>query len=675
MASIVSSCTHKAPKVEVSMAQKSTDVETDALIRYEYKDGELIGQCDIAMKSFKKNMDTWRAAYQTKKGDPAGLLKFEEIMADFGDTLLPLAFMGSVSTVADVRDESANCEADASVMLNEVFTNRSNFEIINSVKTENPDEARLLKETRFAFEMNGMSLNDENLKKFKALKDRLSQLSVQFGQNLNNDTSTVTFSEKELAGAKADFLARLQKDAQGNYIVTTKSPDYIHIMENVSVAETRKKMVYAYNNRQAQANTAILQEATKLRAEMGQLMGAPTYADYALREKMARDSKTVFEFLNGLKARLASKNKSDLKALAGFKEKALKDSSPLAIWDIPYVSNQMKIQKYKLDEDLVREYFPANYVVEQTFDIYSQVLGVTFRQVPKAPVWAANVNLYEVSDKATKKVIAYFYADLIPREGKYGHAAAFPLRSGRLLNNDNTYQKPISAIVANFTPAAPGKPILLSHDEVETYFHEFGHIMHQILTKAKYASLSGTNVKGDFVEAPSQMLENWVWQKDILTKMSQHYQNPKKKLPTELIERLQRLRLFNSGIQYTRQLVFGMFDMNIHTNPKLDVTEEYAKVHLELTGLPVVEGTHFPANFGHMMGGYSAGYYGYLWSKVYAEDMFSVFLAKGVLNSQVGAKYRKEILESGNMRDPSELIRSFLGRTPNNRAFFRSLGL
>jgi Zn-dependent oligopeptidase len=515
-----------------------------------------------------------------------------------------------------------------------------------------------------------------DLKKYKALKDRLSQLSVQFGQNLNNDVSTVAFSEAELKGAKADFLARLKKDTAGNYIATTKAPDYLAVMENVVIAETRKKMMFAYNNRQAEANTAILQEATKLRADIGKLMGYPTYADYALREKMAGNSKAVFDFLNGLKDKLAAKNKSDLKTLAQFKAQVLKDKSPLEIWDVPYLTNLLKIQKYNVDQEVVRQYFPAQYVVDQTLDVYSQLLGVNFRQIKGAPVWAEQVELYEVTDRASKQVVAYFYADLIPREGKYGHAAAFPLISGRnLIYEDGSYQKPVASIVANFTPAAPGKPVLLSHNEVETFFHEFGHIMHQVLTKAKFGSLSGSNVKGDFVEAPSQMLENWVWQKEILKKMSQNYQDPKKKLPDDLIARLQKIKMFNSGVQYTRQLVFGLFDMNIHTHPNLDITQEYADVHLELTGLKALEGTHFPATFGHMMGGYSAGYYGYLWSKVFAEDMFSVFLAKGILNPKVGMKYRTQILESGNMRDPMDLIKGFLGREPNNKAFFKSLGL
>lgn len=672
---VINSCAHKGSNIDRSLVLRYPNAESEALIRYDYKEGELTTLCEGASNNLKKQIEAWRNENKSNGTESKGLLSFENIIANFGDELAPLAFMGSVSTDAKIREESSKCEAASSVVTNEIFTNRANYEILKSSKPSNPEEERLLKETLFTFEMNGMKLNDDELKKYKTLKDRLSQLAVDFGQNLNNDVSSILLSEQELKGVKSDFLARLKKDAKGSYIVTTKSPDYIHVMENAIHSETRKKMLFAYNNRQSTTNTPILQEATKIRAEIGQLMGYPTYADYSLREKMAGNSKTVFDFLNGLKDKLSAKNKSDLKALEIFKSKTLKDISPLMAWDIPYVSNQLKIKKYDVDEDAIRQYFPAKHVVDQILDIYSQLLGVSFRRIENALVWAPQVDLYEVTDKTTKKVVAYFYADLIPREGKYGHAAAFPLKSGRVLESDGTYQKPIASIVANFTPASPGKPVLLSHDEVETFFHEFGHIMHQVLTKAKYASLSGSNVKGDYVEAPSQMLENWVWQKEILLKMSKNYLDPKKKMPLDLISKLQKIRNFNSGIQYTRQLVFGLFDMNIHTNPKLDVTEEFGKVYFELTSLKALEGSHFPATFGHMMGGYSAGYYGYLWSKVFAEDMFSIFQKKGILSPAVGMKYRQQILEPGNMKDPLELIKGFLGREPNNKAFFKSLGI
>lgn len=678
---IVAACSHKPTESKLSMSERimgrTIAVDSEPLIRSNYKEGEINDLCQQYLSEVKNRLNNWKVKYSVTTQASQALLDFEELTADFSDNITPLIFMSYVSKSPKLRDEATQCKEKSYKLNNEIFTTRDYYKILKEVKVASSHERRLLKETMMLFEMNGMNLSEDDLNKYKILVDRFTQLSVQFDQNLNGDNSNVIFSEAELSGVKEDFLKRLEKDKQKNYIVTTKTPDYIHVMENASNAETRKKMLFAYNNRQADKNTPLLQEAIQVRDSIGKLMGFETYADYSLRDKMAGNKKVVFDFLNGLKAKLATKNKKEIATLVAFKKKELNDSSPLVSWDMAYVSNQLKLKKYQLDENEVRDYFPAQHVVKTTMDIYSQLLGVEFRHVKSAPAWAEQVDLFEVADSETKKIIAYFYADLIPREGKYGHAAAFTLINGRSVkdSNANAYNIPVASIVANFSPSSPGKPSLLAHREIEVFFHEFGHIMHAILTRAPYASLSGTSVKQDFVEAPSQMLENWVWDNDIIQKMSQHYLDPKKQIPTQLINKMQKLKFFNAGIQNTRQLALGLFDMTIHTNPKVDVTQVYAEIQTDLTGFAPLEGTHFPATFGHLMHGYAAGYYGYLWSKVYAEDMFSEFEKKGTMNNTLGKKYRQEILEKGNMEDPMVLIKNFLGREPNNKAFFKSLGL
>jgi thimet oligopeptidase len=270
-------------------------------------------------------------------------------------------------------------------------------------------------------------------------------------------------------------------------------------------------------------------------------------------------------------------------------------------------------------------------------------------------------------------LIVYFYTDFIPREGKYNHAAAFPLISGRKFS-DGTYSYPVSSIVANFTKPANGKPSLLTHDEVVTVFHEFGHIMHQTLTRAPYASLSGSSVAQDFVEAPSQMLENWVWNPKILGMLGGHYQDHSKKLPPELLKQMIKARDFNQGMFYTKQLLYGLFDMDLHTQPgPVDATKIFDHLYLSIVGQQPLEGGHFAAGFGHLMGGYDAGYYGYLWSEVYAQDMFSKFPQSDLTDAGMGARYRAVILEHGNMQDAIVLLKDFLGREPNTKAFFKKL--
>jgi thimet oligopeptidase len=281
--------------------------------------------------------------------------------------------------------------------------------------------------------------------------------------------------------------------------------------------------------------------------------------------------------------------------------------------------------------------------------------------------------LYEIIDKAGREHLAYFYADLFPREGKFSHAAAFPLYPGHRDSNGG-YHRPVSAIVANLTKPAANKPSLLQHSEVETLFHEFGHILHMSLTRADFARFSGASTEWDFVEAPSQIMEEWCWRPEVLQTFARHYRTGEP-IPEQLVADLVRARHLNVALHTLRQISFGVFDMGLHgpgDHSDLDVIHERA----ESVGLlPAHEGTFFPASFGHLLGGYDAGYYGYLWSKVYGLDMFSRFKEEGVTNPEVGRRYRREILEPGGSLDGDQLLRNFLGREPSNAAFLQHLGI
>ena len=444
--------------------------------------------------------------------------------------------------------------------------------------------------------------------------------------------------------------------------------------ECAKLPEARHRMQSAYENRAAEKNTKLLTEAVSLRQKIATLLHFKTWADYKTEDRMAKNAKTVWDFLNSLRGKLAIKNQQDLSHLLKLKKEMEPGADHLNAWDGTYYSNQLKKKEFSVDDEEVREYFPSDRVVQKMFEIYSELLGVKFVPVSDAITWAPNVKLYEIHDKADNHFIANFFTDFVPRDGKYGHAAAFTLRPGRMVNGE--YRTPISAIVANFNPPANGKPSLLSHDEVETVFHEFGHIMHQTLTKAPYATLSGSSVAQDFVEAPSQMLENWVWDPSILKEISGLYKDPTQKIPDPLLKQLVKTHYFNLGYFYTRQLLFAIFDMTLHTSSEVpDPTELYKKLYKELTTINPLPDTHFPAGFGHLMGGYDAGYYGYLWSDVYAQDMFTVFEKAGLLNPKVGGRYRKIILEEGDVYPADKLIAEFLGRKPNNKAFFKHLGI
>ena len=644
------------------------------LIRSDYAEGEVTRLCAEAVQKAQKSLDQIAAIPAADRNIQKTLIALETTLAVLSDEITPLTFMGYVNTNEKIAAEGSKCEETTGQFNVTVTTRRDLYNAILGQKPENADQARLLEKTLEGFELNGLKLDDKKLAKVKKLKTELTTLETQFSTNLNNDKSSVIFSAEELKGVPESILGRLQKTKDGKIEVTTKTTDTFPVLENADNSETRKKMLTAYLTRGGDQNLKLLKQATELRAQTAKELGYETWADYKMVNRMAKNKKAVMDFLDSLKGKLAQRNAADLAGLLKFKKELDPKAEKLEQWDIAYLTYQLKKRDYQLDNEKIREYFPADVVVKGMFEVYSKMLGVKFKEMKSAPVWAEGVKLYQIRNKADDQLIGYFFADFFPRPGKYGHAAAFTLISGRKLA-DGSYLPPISSIVANLTAPSPGKPSLMDHEEVTTVFHEFGHIMHQTLTKAPYASLSGANVAWDFVEAPSQMLENWVWSSQILSMLSSHYKTHEK-LPAGLQKKMLAARDFNQGVNYTRQLLFGLYDMDLHTHDgSLEPNPLYEKLYRQIVGIEPLPGGKFPASFGHLMGGYDAGYYGYLWSEVYAQDMFSQFPAKNLTSASVGGKYRKTILEQGNMKEPMDLLRDFLGRDPKTDAFFKKLGL
>ena len=646
-----------------------------ALIRSEYAPGELSQLCDQAIADAQKQIDAIAAMNPKARTFDNVALAMETELADYSDRTSPLVFMGQVSTNEKISAEGSSCEEKVGLFAVNVFTRKDLYAAYKSVKPRNKQEKRLYSETLRSFEKNGLALSDAKLSEVRELKKQLAVLEAQFSKNLNTDSSSADFTQEELSGVSDDFLGRQTKLPNGNYRVTTKQSNFLYMRETVKSEATRKRMTEAVFNRAAKENIPLLEQAIGIRQKLAGLLGYKTWADYRVSDRMAKNSKTIWAFLNGLRSKLKKRYNKDIALLLAAKKKDDPSAKELNLWDVYYYENVLKKSTYSVDQEEVRNYFPADVVVKGMFDVYSTLLGVNFVEVPqaKAQAWHESVKLYEIRDSKTNGLIAYFFADFFPRQGKYGHAAAFPLIAGRKLANGK-YSIPVASIVANFTPPSKDKPSLLSHDEVETVFHEFGHIMHQTLTRAPYASLSGSSVSQDFVEAPSQMLENWVWQPEVLAKISGRYDNLSQKLPEDLRKKMIAARDFNKGFFYTRQLYLGMIDMEYATRAgKIDANALHSEVYKTVLGLPEVKNTAYMASFGHLMGGYDAGYYGYLWSEVYAEDMFTQFEGKNILSSKLGGRYRSVILEQGNMKDAAVLLEEFLGRKANNKAFFKRL--
>jgi Zn-dependent oligopeptidase len=388
---------------------------------------------------------------------------------------------------------------------------------------------------------------------------------------------------------------------------------------------------------------------------------------------MAKTPAAVRDFLTDLGAKVTAKRDRDIDGLREAKRAHTGDANAeVRLWDWRFYHNYLMKTRYAVDDFEVAKYFPLDAVLDGLFDTMQTLLGVRFEAVEPAHAWHPDVKLFRVIDATDNHEVAHFFMDLFPRPNKYGHAAAFTLVGGRKLP-DGSYQAPVSAIVANFTKPSVDQPSLLRHTEVVTLFHEFGHILHQTLTSAQQLRFSGTRTERDFVEAPSQMLEHWVWRPEVLAGFSRHVETSEP-LPKDLLDSMIAAKNLDSGVIAMRQLYFAELDMAYHGGGgQKDTTAIAAQLH-PISGFQAPEKTYWQAGFGHLFG-YDAGYYGYKWSEVFADDMFTRFEAAGPLNQDLGLEYRRTVLERGGAVDGDVLVRDFLGREPNSDAFLKNLGL
>ena len=547
------------------------------------------------------------------------------------------------------------------------------------------DAARLLEFALRDYRRNGFELPAEQRDVVRNLHERLVRLGIQFRRNIDDYEDAIHLSRAQLDGLPDSYIERLrtaEENGATTYRVSLDYPELHPFLDSAHDPELRRELFLKNHNKAADANLELLEEAIAVRDEIARRLGYPSWAAYVLELRMAKSPDNVLDFLTDLETRLAPKLADDLALLQRERERRTGDHDPLQIWDWRYYTNRILLEEHRVDPFEVAAYFPLDAVLDGMFDLYQRLVGVQFIPRPDAAdqAWHPDARPYDIVDasngssnsSSNSQPLARFYMDLHPRPGKFGHAAAFTLRSGRQ-TPDGGYQQPISAIVANFTKPTADSPSLLRHGEVITLFHEFGHILHQTLTRARFTRFSGTRVERDFVEAPSQMLEHWCWDPAVLAGFSRHWQTGDP-LPADLLDRMLAAKHLSSGVANLRQLYFARLDLAYHAPGAQKDTDAIARQLHHITGFDFPQHTHFQAGFGHLFG-YDAGYYGYLWSRVYGDDMFTRFEGSASSPESVGREYRKQILEPGGAEDGETLAKSFLGRPPTPEAFLRELGL
>lgn len=597
--------------------------------------------------------------------------------------------LNSAETSTEIQEIAQEISPWLSAFKNDIILHQPLFERVKAVVDQNLEldaESQMLLEKQYkSFTRNGALLDLEKQKELRAIDEQLSKLSLEFGQHVLADSNAYELlieNEEDLEGLPEGFIemakaAADEKELNG-WLITLSYPSYVPFMKFSKKRALREKLYRAFSARGFQDNennnTKIIQSIVKLRYDRAQLLGYESHAHYILEERMAESPKKVFEFLEQLSIKAKPAAEREFKSLS---EYAAKDGiDQLQKWDAAYYSEKLKKEKFELDDEVLKPYFELDRVIDGVFKVAQKLYGLEFKANNQVEVYHPEVKTYDVIDDHGKEV-ALFYADFHPRAGKRDGAWMTSYKSQYKTESENI--RPHVSIVCNFTKPTASKPSLLTFNEVTTLFHEFGHALHGMLANTQYKSLSGTSVSWDFVELPSQILENWCYEKEALELFAKHYQSDEL-IPLTLVKKIKEASNFMEGLATMRQLSFGLLDMKWHsTNPNelpKSIEEVEASV-FELTDLyPQVDKSCMSTAFSHIFqGGYSAGYYSYKWAEVLDADAFAFFKEKGIFDKEVASLFKEQILSKGGTAKPMELYRNFRGKEPSIEALLKRSGL
>lgn len=632
----------------------------------------------------QKNIDDLAAQSGGERNFANTIMPLEELPVHLENAMGAVRHLEAVSNSPELREAIQTIEGEVSAFYSSIPLNEKLWIALQSVSPEGLTsiQRRCLELHIDAFRRLGSQLEPDLKKRALEINVELQGLCTNYSQNVLDATNAyelIVEEESRLAGlpehAKAAAKASAEAKGKAGYRFTLQAPSLSPALTYLEDASIRKELWQAYNARATDGqydNRQLIRQILTLRREKAHLLGYFTFADFVLADRMAERSVIAREFVSELEKATREKflaEHEELEKFAGRK---------LDAWDVGYYAEKMRVALYDIDEEALRPYFPADQVMNGMLRLFEKILGIEGREIAEAKVYEPSVKYYEIHSDG--RMVGAFFADWYPRESKRGGAWMQNLITGGP-QTDQSFMPHLGVICGNMTPPMPGKPALLTHREVETIFHEFGHLLHHCLSEVPLRSLSGTSVPWDFVELPSQIMENWCWERTALDFFAAHYETGEK-IPEDLLARLRRARTYRGASMQMRQLGFAMVDLVLHTefdpNIEMDLLARANQVLQRYSPIQLPENYGMILSFTHLFAspvGYAAGYYSYKWAEVLDADAFSRFKEEGVLNEETGRDYRLKILSRGNSEPPRDLFRAFMGRDPNQNALLERIGL
>ena len=620
--------------------------------------------CDRMLLDLKQQMADLEKAVPTQT---SGLLAaFDAMAIRYEDTGGPMAYLSAVHPVKALRDAMESCDLRYQAFSTASLQNAAVYGLLKKAQPLGISEQRFQRDLLDAFEDAGVALPADLQQRALALNSDIARLSQDFNRKVREDKTQVAFTAAELSGVPPGVWKQAKRDAQGRFLLGLDYPSSVPVIEGAHSAVARERMWRAFQNQGGAENLNLLTQLGAKRRELAALFGMGSYADFMLRRRMAGSEAQVQAFLSEVKAAVVQREQTDLDVLRAVKAQHLKqplNATEIKRWDVAYYTERGLRERFDLNQEKFRTYFPPEASLKFVFKLAQSLFGVSFVPVMQT-LWHPEARAFVARDDATGQSLGTFFVDLYPRDDKYNHAAVWSFRNSAT----GLSRLPAAAMAVNFNRKG------LTLEELQTLLHEFGHGIHALLSKTRYASQGGTNVKLDFVEAPSQMLEDWVYDAKAMALFKTVCPGCAP-VPAALLKRAEQAKEFGKGIQVSRQHLYASFDLAFYGKAAdataLNPMMLWARMEGE-TPLGYVANTTFPAGFGHIAGGYASGYYSYLWSLVVAEDLRTAFSANK-LDATAGRRYRDTVLANGGQASAADLLQQFLGRPTNSEAFFKAL--